>query len=411
MPQSAILFLILQNKSNVDVNSNNCKLLPLYTVNMSGLYIHIPFCKKRCLYCDFYTTGLVSSLGNRYVDALKEELKKRKNEIFSPVSTLYIGGGTPSLLEAEKINEIVAAVRDTFGPDMLIIEEATIEVNPEDVTEEKAASWKKAGLNRVSIGIQSFIDEELEAIGRRHNAMTAINAYSTLRKYFSNISIDLIFGLPGQTVETWNRSIDIALGLHPQHISAYSLMYEERTAITALRDSNRLQEAPETDSESMFMALTTRLRDSGYNHYEISNYALPGFESVHNSSYWKQNPYLGLGSGAHSYDGDRVRIANPADIKRYISHFLYRQTENFCQKETLSDIELEEETILTRMRCREGLDLDIYGRRFGADAVSRIKRHGARWINEGKLILNDKWLSFSEKGLLISDSIIVDLLP
>lgn len=378
---------------------------------MSGLYIHIPFCKKRCLYCDFYTTGLISSLSTRYVDALMEELKIRQREIFSPIRTLYIGGGTPSLLASEKINEIVAAVRDTFSPDMLIIEEATIEVNPEDVTEEKAASWREAGFNRVSIGIQSFIDEELKAIGRRHNAITAINAYSTLRKYFSNISIDLIFGLPGQSVETWNRSIDIALDLHPQHISAYSLMFEEKTAITALRDSGRLREAPETDSESMFMALTASLRNAGYNHYEISNFAIPGFESVHNSSYWKQNSYLGLGPGAHSYDGDRIRTANPADIKRYISHFLSRQTGDFCQKEFLSEIELEEETILTRMRCREGLDLDMFGRRFGTDAVSRIKRQCAKWINEGKLIQNDRWLSLSEKGLLISDSIIVDMLP
>lgn len=378
---------------------------------MSGLYIHIPFCKKRCLYCDFYTTGLITSLGAKYVDALKEELKQRKSEIFSSIRTLYIGGGTPSLFETEKINEITDAIRNTFGGEILSIDEATIEVNPEDVTDKKAASWREAGFNRVSMGIQSFIDEELEAIGRRHSAPTAVRAYSILRKYFSNISIDLIFGLPRQTVQTWNRSIDVALDLRPQHISAYSLMYEERTAITALRDSGRLQEIPETDSESMFTALTARLRDAGYNHYEISNYALPGFESIHNSSYWKGYPYLGIGPGAHSYDGCRTRTANPPDIKQYISHFLSQSTDNYLKKEVLSDVELEEEAILTRMRCREGLDLDIFGKRFGADAVSRIRRQGARWIDEGKLMLNDRSLSLSEKGLLVADSIIVDLLP
>ncbi|MDE6022867.1 MAG: radical SAM family heme chaperone HemW [Muribaculaceae bacterium] len=276
----------------------------------AGLYIHIAYCRKKCLYCDFFSAGERIADWHRYTDALIAELNERIEEMTCPLQTIYVGGGTPSLIPEDDFNRLIDALRPFAGN----VVEFTIEVNPDDVCQEKLELWKRGGVNRISIGIQSFDNQLLSIVGRQHDAKTANDAYNLARQYFDNISIDLMFGLPGQTVKMWENDVEEAIRLKPKHISAYSLMYEPGTALTALRDKGRLEEIPEEESESMFRILIEKLRNAGYDHYEISNFALPGFRSRHNSSYWLQIPYVGIGPSAHSYDGINSRRSNKSDL-------------------------------------------------------------------------------------------------
>lgn len=255
-----------------------------------GLYIHVAYCRKKCIYCDFFSAGERIADWHRYVDAIIREFKERISEMAWPLRTIYIGGGTPSLMPVEEFHRLCAEL----SPYMDRVEEFTIEVNPEDVDETRLEAWKEAGVNRLSMGIQTFSDTSLKAIGRTHSASDSMKAYHMARIYFDNISIDLMFGLPGQTVEMWEADVDKAIELRPKHISAYSLMYEQGTALTVLRDSGRVKEIEDEISEQMFRILIKKIKEAGYEHYEISNFALPGFRSRHNSSYWVQMPYIGL---------------------------------------------------------------------------------------------------------------------
>lgn len=294
------------------------------------------------------------------------------------------------------------------------IEEFTIEVNPDDLTAEMLEVWKRGGVNRLSIGIQSFNDKVLSAIGRRHDGITAEAAYRLARNYFDNISVDLMFGLPGQTMEMWIEDVEKAVSLHPQHISAYSLMYEPGTAITSLRDNGRIDEIPEDMSRKMFAHLTERLRSSGYEHYEISNYAVPGYRSRHNSSYWHQTPYLGIGPSAHSYDGDRHRKANSADLRGYLHHWASLNTDSYSrpyevEEEWLTKDELREEYVMTRLRTREGIPLDDFASRFGENERVSLINKSKKMLDDNLLELHDGHLAFVESAIMMSDSIILAL--
>ncbi len=295
------------------------------------------------------------------------------------------------------------------------IEEFTIEVNPDDVDTSMLEVWKRGGVNRLSIGIQSFDDNLLAAIGRRHDADRARKAYRLARQNFENISIDLMFGLPGQTLDMWRSDVDEAIKMRPEHISAYSLMYEPGTVMTVLRDNGRVDEVSEELSEKMFRILIDKLRKAGYEHYEISNFALPGFRSRHNSSYWHQIPYIGLGPSAHSYDGIRTRKANRGDLKGYLDRWCSLHGHSILPESTfdiecLSDEELLEEYIMTRMRTREGIPYDDFKKRFGEKAYDSLILKSNAFINEGLLSSTSKNLCLKESAVLISDSIIIDLL-
>lgn len=373
---------------------------------MSGIYIHIPFCRRKCLYCDFYSIGARNAPWNTLVDSLLAEADSRAAELARPPRTLYIGGGTPSLMPTDQFRRLVSGLRAIF--DCTRLEEFTVEVNPEDVDTGLVDRLAEAGVSRASMGIQSFSDSELRAIGRRHTAARAIEAYGLLRQ-LGNVSIDLIFGLPDQDIDRWQANVAEALRLHPEHISAYSLMWEQGTPLELLRRQGRRSEVPEELSAEMFATLSVMLHAAGYEQYEISNYALPGYRSRHNSSYWQGLPYLGLGPGAHSYDGVRTRRANPADILRYNRHFATIPANPFYEEEILTDDELREEYLLTRLRTREGFPISEFLARFGRQPLQNLLTAAQPHADAGRLRLDSDSIALTQAGIMVSDTIISDL--
>lgn len=370
----------------------------------------------KCIYCDFYSVGDRIADWSGYVDALIAELNHRISELPLPLQTIYIGGGTPSLMPRKDFLRLCEALK----PYMDDVEEFTIEVNPDDVTPEMLRVWRQGRVNRLSMGIQSFDDNLLKAIRRRHSADTARNAYNMAREVFDNVSVDLIYGLPGQTLEIWRKDVEEAISMGPQHISSYSLMYEEGTALTLLRDRGVVSETPEDTSEEMMRILIAMLHHAGYEHYEISNFALPGFRSRHNSSYWQGTPYLGLGPSAHSYDGNRTRSANKADIRAYLKRWQGckdngEATDNgmiqdeVLTREILSEEELLEEHVMLRLRTREGIDLEEFRKSFGESALERLLKNGEKYLADGSLVLSAGHLFIAEDAMLISDAIILAL--
>lgn len=380
-----------------------------------GLYLHIAYCRRKCIYCDFFSAGDRIADWHRYVDALCAELEDRKQELAYPLRTIYIGGGTPSLMPIEEFFRL----SDALLPYREQLEEFTIEVNPDDVNTEKLEAWKRGGVSRLSMGIQSFDDGLLSSIGRRHDAYTARRAYAMAREWFDNISIDLMFGLPGQTVDMWKDDLSEAISMAPEHISAYSLMYEEGTALTALRDNGKIVETPDEISERMFLILIQSLKNAGYERYETSNFALSGFRSHHNSSYWLQRPYLGLGPSAHSYDGLRTRRANKGDLRGYLDYWApmpcdgksmqNHEKREIYEEEVLTDEELRDEYILTRMRTCEGIAFDDFERRFGKSLLKRLKDKSNRLKEMGLVDIYGARVCVSESAVMRSDSVILEL--
>ncbi len=384
---------------------------------MAGIYIHIPFCERKCLYCGFYSVSrrfACSRLGEnfaaQYVKALLRELEQRLHEIAEPVLTLYIGGGTPTLMPADMLKQLSDGIRERIGA-LWQVEEFTLEANPEQADGEAITAWKAAGVNRLSLGVQSFSDPELKVCGRRHSAAEAIAAAQTAIGEIGNVSLDLIFGLPGQSLASWESSLDKLIAIRPAHVSAYALMYDEGTAFTRQLEAGTIKETPDETTEKMYQLLTERLAEEGYEHYEVSNFSLPGLRSRHNSSYWTGVPYIGLGAGAHSYDGTRVRRANPTDLESYVKNFLAEVPNQIYSEEILSDTELREEMIMTRLRTREGLPLALYANMFGAEARSVLEKDAAVWIKRGAVEYSSdrSHLRIAPAGVLLSDAVILSL--
>ena len=353
-----------------------------------GIYLHIPFCKSRCKYCDFFSTTDLEKR-SQYVDALLCEWQDRRNELRDPTRTLYIGGGTPSTLDLESIEKILLNI---VQPDSTWckIEEITLEVNPGDVTKEKAAAWRKMGINRLSMGIQTFDDTLLQLIGRRHTAQEARNAVAIAQAAgFDNISIDLMYALPSQTIQQWQKDVSIALQLGVQHISTYGLIYEEGTHLTNLLEQGIIEAVDEDTEMQMYDYLVEELTANGYLHYEVSNFALPGRESKHNSSYWHDTPYLGLGAGAHSYDG-QTRSWNISDIDQYIeqaiSYSLHRETEELTPEEK------HMERVMLDLRTNQGVAIEDIDIRKAKPYIQKqlLRQQGTRLIvtTKGFHILN-----------------------
>lgn len=378
-----------------------------------GIYVHIPYCHSKCYYCDFYSRADKRDLSS-FMQALITEINKRASEITGQIDTIYIGGGTPSILNEEEFSALCAALcrlleknNQTFDS----IKEFTIEVNPEDVCEDKAKLWKSSGVNRISMGVQSFNDTELKTLGRKHTSSEAELSTKILKKHFSNISLDLIFGIPGQTLSSLEDSLGKIISLDPEHISVYSLMYEERTALVKMRDKGLVTEIGEDNSVEMFRFVREKLKESGYRQYEISNYARDGFYSIHNSGYWEGKPYLGFGPGAHGYDGRRIRKWNLPDLKKYIGIILTGDSENdIYDEEILNDTELWEEMILTRLRTVKGLSLDEYEEKFGKIELDKLLRKTNKYVTGNMLEIKDGILKLKESGVMISDEIMVDLI-
>lgn len=374
---------------------------------MAGLYIHIPFCESKCIYCDFYSMANNNHLIDKYIDALLVEAVERKNELNSEsLTTVYLGGGTPSLLSTTQLSKLVNGLKKVF--DFSAVEEFTIEVNPDDVTPEYIQQAKSLGINRVSMGVQSFSDEDLRFINRRHTAKQATDAIHIIKEAgIDNISIDLIYGIPGQNIEIWKNNVDIAISLSVQHISAYTLMYEEGTRLSVMRSLGKIKEVDDDVVAAMYDYLVAQLKSNGYIHYEISNFALPGFHSRHNSSYWNLTPYLGLGVAAHSFDGT-VRRFNPSNLKKYLDTL--GEGELCVEVENITKAEKYDEYVMLRLRTADGIDADELTHRFGEEYYQFFIEKAKPLVSEGSLNNENGRYNIPENHIMISDNITCDLL-
>ena len=372
---------------------------------MAGIYIHIPFCRTRCIYCDFHS-GTDMSVQDRYIDALCNELDLRISELKgSPIHTLYIGGGTPSQLSPSALNRLFNHLSKhiTWSD----CHEITIECNPDDLSDDYITHLRTLPINRISMGIQSFDDKDLQFLRRRHTAQAALDAIARCQAAgYNNISIDLIYGLPNQTLEAWDKNIDIALSTGVQHISAYALIYEEGTALMKLKEQGLVEECNDELSLAMYARLIERLEKAGMHRYEISNFALPHHEAQHNSSYWNDTHYLGLGAAAHSYDGITRRY-NPCDTRTYIDNL--EQAQCCYEEELLTERDRYNDMLLTRLRTRQGIDEAKVATQFNPTYINYMYRMAQPHIASGNIEHADGFLRITQQGLFISDSIISDL--
>lgn len=366
---------------------------------MAGLYIHIPFCSSRCVYCGFYsTTGL--ELRERYVDAVCKEIELRRSN--NPIRTIYLGGGTPSQLSTEQLKRILdsAYIYNKVENDA----EVTIEMNPDDVHKETAEALREFPVNRISMGAQTFDNERLKFLHRRHDASQVKGAVETLRQTgFRNISIDLMYGFPNQTLDEWKTDIEKALELDVEHISTYCLMYEEGTALYKLLEQGKVAEIDEELEREMYYTLINRLESAGYEHYELSNFARKGYRSRHNSSYWRGIPYIGIGAAAHSYD-IKTRSWNIADINKYITAM--EQGQRLYEEEMIDADTRYNDAITVELRTKEGLDLTTLSQDQRQYCIANAQRH----LDAHLLKLQDNHLALTKEGLFVSDMVMSDLM-
>lgn len=386
---------------------------------MAGIYIHIPFCRSRCIYCGFYSTTALQ-LRQEYVEAVCRELEKRafeeggrrkeKGEYL--INTIYIGGGTPSQLTIGQLRQILDAVYiyNNVAEDA----EVTIEVNPDDVTEDFVRGLSTLPVNRVSMGAQTFDDERLRFLHRRHSASQVSEAVRLLRDAgIRNISVDLMYGFPEESLDDWQHDISSALALNVEHLSAYCLMVEEGTPLynmysrTQQESSSSSHDTSLTSEElerAMYETLTDRLEAAGYEHYEISNFARKGYRSRHNSSYWDGTPYIGIGAAAHSYDGN-TRSWNVSDIRKYIDAMT--EGKRLFESETIDDDTRYNDLVTVALRTREGLDLRALQPKYRDYAIKNARR----FISDGLLQLSaSDHLALTRKGLFVSDMIMSELI-
>jgi oxygen-independent coproporphyrinogen-3 oxidase len=371
---------------------------------MAGIYLHIPFCRQACHYCNFhFSTSL--KLQNEFVQALLKEIVLQQNYLpAEPVNTIYFGGGTPSLLTAGELQQILQSLRTHFPVDAHA--EVTLEANPDDINKEKLEQWKQAGINRLSIGVQSFFEEDLRWMNRAHTAQQAIDNLQLAKQYFDNITIDLIYGGPTLPDEKWQHNVQQAIALGIPHLSCYALTVEPGTALAHFIDKHKTVDVNTEDQARQFLLLMDWLKQAGYEHYEISNFALPGKRSRHNSSYWQGAAYLGLGPSAHSFNGHsrQWNIANNAlYIKAIDSNTVPFEIEELTNTQRLN------EYIMTALRTMEGLNLQWVASQFGQPAADRIAQAGKPFIASGKLQLHNQHLQLTQEGKLFADGIASDL--
>ncbi len=372
---------------------------------MAGIYIHIPFCKSRCIYCGFYSTTLLD-LRKKYINAVCREMELRKNYIREPFSTIYLGGGTPSLLDEAELTKLFLYINNVYDVDRNA--EITMECNPDDITPEFTNMLSRLPINRVSMGAQTFADSRLRLLHRRHNSDEVKHAVKLLREAgIKNISIDLMFGFPDESLSQWKEDISAALALNVEHISAYSLMYEEDTPLWKMLDTGKVKEIDEELSLTMFKELVCQLTDAGYEHYEISNFARPGYRSRHNSSYWHQVPYIGLGAAAHSF-ALNSRQWNVADLKLYIEEInngiIPMEREELDNDTTFNDI------ITTALRTSDGIDLNALETRLGKRYRNTLISAAGKHLEQGLLEIRHDRLRLTSEGIFISDMVMSDLM-
>ena len=373
---------------------------------MAGIYIHIPFCKQRCTYCDFYTEVAPQFIPS-IIDSMIKEIDIRKDYLHnSVINTIYFGGGTPSILHSGQFSDLFEAINNRY----LVAKDAeiTFEANPDDLTSEFLASIRLLPFNRLSIGIQSFDDEDLKRINRRHTSKQAVEAVVKAQAAgFTNISIDLIYGLPFQTIESWERQLDKAFSLHIQHISAYGLTYEEGTPLWKQRESGKIKSVDDLTMNKMYLLLLEKMKQNGFEAYEISNFSLPGFRSRHNSSYWKQEPYLGIGPSAHSYDL-LSRQWNIASIQEYIRAI--NSGTLFFEREELTLNDRYNDFVMVSLRTSEGIDVTLLRLEFGSELTDYCLKNIKTFIDSEQVYYSEDKLRLTASGIQISNLILIQLM-
>ena len=378
---------------------------------MSGIYIHIPFCKQACHYCDFHFSTSMKKK-DEMVLALAKEIGMRKNEfnlLYSAqsdnqIETIYFGGGTPSVLSNEEINFLIAEVYKNYN----VVEnpEITLEANPDDLSSERIFELSKSPINRLSIGIQSFYEDDLQLMNRAHNSAEAINCLKEATKYFDNISLDLIYGIPGMSDEMWKQNIETALSFGIPHISSYALTVEPKTALKKLIDAGKIAEPQDEVASNHFMILVETLQKNGFIHYELSNFGKENYFSKNNSAYWLGKKYIGIGPSAHSYDGEKRgwNIANNSLYLKSIQEDILP-----IETETLSKSDRYNEYIMTGLRTIWGVSLDRIEKEFGLEYLDYLKKQVQKFLNDDLVFIENYILKPTAKGKFLTDGIASDL--
>ncbi len=371
---------------------------------MAGIYLHIPFCKQACTYCNFH---FATSL--RYKDeliaAMRQEVVAEKDYLGGEtVDTIYFGGGTPSILE---ISDLRFLISDLFSHYPVSSDaEISLEANPDDITEERLKAWKALGINRLSIGVQSFFEEELQWMNRAHNAQQAISNLQLAREQFDNITMDLIYGSPLLTDEMWKYNVDTAIALNIPHLSCYALTVEEKTPLHKNIISQKVVDVDNDKQARQFLLLMQWLREAGYEHYEVSNFAKPGFRSRHNSAYWKGAKYLGIGPSAHSFN-DAERRWNVANNSLYSKGL--NKGQPVRETETLTTTQRLNETVMISLRTVEGIDFNKIKNVWGEDELTRLQSSLSKYINTSLVKMSNDHAQLTDEGMLRADGIAADL--
>jgi oxygen-independent coproporphyrinogen-3 oxidase len=380
-------------------------ILLIFMSTLSGIYIHIPFCATRCHYCNFATGGYESELARRYTAAVREEIARAdasNNPMMRRVDTIYFGGGTPTTLSVEQISSLIETCRLRF--DVASDSEITAEANPGSISQNYLEELRSAGLNRLSFGVQSFDDDELRMIGRTHSAEEAREAVRTARAAgFANVSIDLIAGLPEQKMETWRRNLEEAFALAPDHLSVYLLELYKDAPLLHRINRGELRAVDDELTVEMYFALVDEAERRGFEHYEISNWARPGFESRHNLKYWTGAPYWAFGISAAGYDG-LARWSNTRNIHEYLDKVESSQTP-VAERTELDDEDRQSENLFLRLRLKDGVDLDEHLRRFGVNALERYRDEIERLREAGLVELSENRLKISRAGAVLANEV------
>lgn len=373
-------------------------------MNPAGIYIHIPFCRSRCSYCDFATGLYEDSLAERYVDALISEIETW-NEVESPlaIDTIYFGGGTPSLLSPTQLERILATMHARFI--VAADSEVTLEMNPGTVTREALREFHRLGINRTSFGAQTFDDNDLARLGRSHNSSDTLKTYALLRELgFANVSFDLIAGLPGQTVAAWRRNLEQAFALKPEHLSFYLLEVHQGTPLAEHIRSGK-QPSPDPDlAANMYEVMLEQACAAGYEHYEISNLCRPGFESRHNTKYWNGSAYYGFGCSAHSYDGEHRRWANERNVLRYVE-VIEQGRDVVIDRTELTTRDRRAEAMFLGLRLMQGVNTKQYHDQFGIDLRDEHKGELQQFREAGLIEFDGDIMRLTRSGALLSNEV------
>ena len=367
---------------------------------MAGIYIHIPFCKKACHYCNFHFSTSNDGIESMIM-AIEKEILLREEIHNQEISTIYFGGGTPSIIPINLLTRLLKSIHSKYNVSSNA--EITLEANPDDITTEKSIEWKSIGINRFSIGIQSFVESDLQWMNRAHNSIQSKKSIEIIQSAgFKNFSIDLIYGTPGQTIEQWNDNLDIAFGFNTPHLSCYALTVEEGTALHKMIANNKKQ-LVDSDLQSIFFeTLMKRARQAGYSHYEISNFAKPTMESKHNTAYWEGIPYWGFGPSAHSFDGNKRRwnISHNIDYIKSVENNIVP-----FEEEILDEVDHLNEYIMTSLRRKNGIEKSVIIKRWGSTFLNQIDNEISPFVNSGKVENSQTHYLLKDEGKFFADGI------